>query len=92
MKHVVDADAGDMVTVSIFYIQPMHAQCAVQNQDVLDEQPKKPQQLWCYHVNMYPPPSPPALKGGEKKKEGSKPGAGTVYLMKCLISVNILIV
>lgn len=45
MKHVVDADAGDMVTVSIYYIQPMHAQCAVQNQDVLDEQPKKPQQL-----------------------------------------------
>lgn len=36
---------GDMVTVSIFYIQPMLAQCAVQNRDVLDEQPKTPQQI-----------------------------------------------
>lgn len=48
MKHVVNADAesqGDRVAVSIFYIQPMLTQCAVQNQDVLDEQPKKLQQL-----------------------------------------------
>lgn len=48
MKHVVNANAesqGDMVAVSIFYIQPMLTQCAVQNRDVLDEQPKKLQQL-----------------------------------------------
>lgn len=90
MKHVVDADAGDMVTVSIFYIQPMHAQCAVQNQDVLDEQPKKPQQLMlsCKYVST----TFTSSSEGGIKKEGSKPGAGTVYLMKCLISVNILIV
>lgn len=48
MTHIVNADAesqGDMFAVSIFYIQPMLPQCAVQNRDVLDEQPKKLQQL-----------------------------------------------
>lgn len=92
MKHVVNADAesqGDMVAVSIFYIQPMLTVCCAKSR-CAGRAAEKAAATVMLSYKYVSTTFTSSSEGG--KKEGSKPGAGTVYLMKCLISVNILIV